>query len=106
MANWTRACATDDIEPEDLIRFDHDGRSFVVIRSPEDDSYCTDGVCTHEHAHLCDGLVMDGFIECPRHNAHFDYRTGAAIRARRPASTSRPGRSRSKTARFSSGSEA
>jgi 3-phenylpropionate/trans-cinnamate dioxygenase ferredoxin component len=38
MANWTRACATDDIEIEDLIRFDHQGRTFVIIRSP-DDSY-------------------------------------------------------------------
>jgi 3-phenylpropionate/trans-cinnamate dioxygenase ferredoxin component len=81
MANWTRACATEDIDPEDLIRFDHDGRTFVIIRSPEDEFFCTDGVCSHEHVHLCDGLVMDGFIECPKHNGHFDYRTGEAIRA-------------------------
>jgi len=24
---WIDACATDDIDPEDLIRFDHGGRS-------------------------------------------------------------------------------
>ncbi len=81
MASWTRVCAADDIDNEDLIRFDHAGRTFVVIRSPEDDYYCTDGICSHEHVHLCDGLVMDGIIECPKHNAHFDYRTGEATRA-------------------------
>jgi 3-phenylpropionate/trans-cinnamate dioxygenase ferredoxin subunit len=80
MPNWIRACAADDIDTEDLIRFDHSGRTFVVIRSPENEYYCTDGLCTHEHVHLCDGLVMDGIVECPKHNAQFDYRTGEATR--------------------------
>ena len=31
--------------------------------------------------HLCDGLVMDYTIECPKHNGLFDYRTGEALRA-------------------------
>jgi 3-phenylpropionate/trans-cinnamate dioxygenase ferredoxin component len=81
MANWTRACATDDIEVEDVIRFDHQGRTFVIIRSPDDHYFALDGVCSHEHVHLCDGLVMEDIIECPKHNAHFDYRTGEATRA-------------------------
>lgn len=81
MGTWTRACATDDIDLEDQIRFDHEGRTFVIIRSPEDDFHCTDGICSHEHVHLCDGLVMDGIMECPKHNAHFNYRTGEATRA-------------------------
>jgi 3-phenylpropionate/trans-cinnamate dioxygenase ferredoxin subunit len=81
MRTWIRVCGTNDIEPEDLIRFDHGGRTFVVIRSPDGAFFCTDGICTHEHVHLCDGLVMDGVIECPKHNAHFDYRTGQATRA-------------------------
>ena len=43
---------------EDVIRFDHDGRKFAIYRSPEDRYYATDGLCTHERAHLADGLVM------------------------------------------------
>lgn len=31
--------------------------------------------------HLCDGLVMEHKIECPKHNGVFDYRTGEALRA-------------------------
>ena len=81
MRTWVRVCGTNDIAPEDLIRFDHGGRTFVVIRSPEGEFFCTDGICTHEQVQLCDGLVMDGVIECPKHNAHFDYRTGQATRA-------------------------
>ena len=81
MPDWIRACATDDIEAEDLIRFDHAGRTFAIYRSEADEYFCTDGLCTHEKVHLEDGLVMGYEIECPKHNATFDYRTGEALRA-------------------------
>jgi 3-phenylpropionate/trans-cinnamate dioxygenase ferredoxin subunit len=81
MVKWINACATDDIEEEEVIRFDHDGRTFAIFRSPEDEFFCTEGLCTHEKVHLCDGLVMDYTIECPKHNGMFDYRTGEALRA-------------------------
>ena len=81
MANWIRACTRDDIEAEDLIRFDHNGRTFAIYRSPDDEFFCTDGLCTHEAVHLADGLVMDYVIECPKHNGQFDYRTGEAVRS-------------------------
>jgi 3-phenylpropionate/trans-cinnamate dioxygenase ferredoxin subunit len=78
MVDWVEACNADDIEPEDVIRFDHGGRTFAVYRSPENEYFATDGICTHEHALLSDGLVMDNIIECPRHNGRFDYKTGEA----------------------------
>jgi len=81
MRNWVRACAVTDVEEEDLIRFDHQGRTFAIYRSPKSEFFCTDGLCTHEKVHLEDGLVMDYEIECPKHNARFDYRTGEAKRA-------------------------
>ncbi|MEK6216093.1 MAG: MocE family 2Fe-2S type ferredoxin [Boseongicola sp.] len=81
MANWKRACAIDDVETEDLIRFDHGDRTFAIYRSPDGEFFCTDGLCTHEQVHLSDGLVMDYIIECPMHNGQFDYRTGEPKRA-------------------------
>ena len=81
MDGWVDACAAEDIEPEDVIRFDHGERSFAIYRSPDDAYFATDGHCTHEKAHLADGLVMDHVIECPKHNGQFDYRTGAPKRA-------------------------
>ena len=68
----------DDIDEEDVMRFDHQGQTFAVYRSPDDEFYATDGLCTHEKVHLADGLVLDNIIECPKHNGRFDYRTGIA----------------------------
>jgi 3-phenylpropionate/trans-cinnamate dioxygenase ferredoxin component len=78
MTQWIEACAKDAVAEEDVIRFDHDGRSFAIFRSPDNKYYATDGLCTHEKVHLCDGLVMDNIIECPKHNGRFDYTTGKA----------------------------
>ena len=81
MANWVEACAPDEIDAEDVIRFDHGGRTFAIYRSADDVYYATDGLCTHEKVHLADGLVMDEIIECPKHNGRFDYTTGEAMGA-------------------------
>ncbi|MEO9824808.1 MAG: MocE family 2Fe-2S type ferredoxin [Paracoccaceae bacterium] len=81
MSDWVDACGVDDVEEEDLIRFDHNGKTYAIYRSPSDEYFCTDGLCTHENVHLEDGLVMDYMIECPKHNGQFDYRTGAPLRA-------------------------
>ena len=75
---WVDACAADDILPEDVIRFDHDGRTFAVYRTEDDRYFATDGLCTHEQVHLSGGLVMGTIIECPKHNGRFDFTTGKA----------------------------
>lgn len=76
MAEQLRACGKNDIEEEDVIRFDHGDRTFAIYRGPEGDFYATDGYCTHEKAHLSDGIVDEYEIECPLHFGAFDYRTG------------------------------
>jgi 3-phenylpropionate/trans-cinnamate dioxygenase ferredoxin component len=78
VSEWIEACAAGDIAEEDVMRFDHGGRTFAIYHSPDGKFYATDGLCTHEKVHLADGLVMDNIIECPKHNGRFDYRTGAA----------------------------
>ena len=81
MTRRVQVCADDDIEEEDVIRFDHGDRTFAVYRSTDDEYYATDGLCTHEKIHLADGLVMDNVIECPKHNGRFDYTDGSAFGA-------------------------
>ena len=78
MAEWIQACGADDVDEEDVIRFDHAGRVFAIYRSPDDRYFATDGLCTHEHINLADGLVMEDIIECPKHNGRFNYKTGEA----------------------------
>ncbi len=80
MSQWIAACELDDIEDEDVLRFDHAGHTYAVYRV-NDRVYATDGLCTHERVHLCDGLVMDHVIECPKHNGRFDIRDGRALGA-------------------------
>lgn len=81
MATWIEVCGADEIENEDMIPFSHSGRRFIIYRSPDDQYFCTDGICTHEKVGLEDGLVIGQEIECPKHAAAFDYRTGEAISA-------------------------
>ena len=76
--NWQLVNGTADMDIEDIIRFDHDNKTYCVYRL-EDGFFATDGICTHEAVHLEDGLVMDGEIECPMHQGIFDIKSGSAI---------------------------
>ena len=76
--NWVLVGTTDNIEVEDIIRFDHNDKTFCVYKL-EDGFYATDGICTHEDVHLEDGLVMDNEVECPMHQGVFDIKTGEAV---------------------------
>lgn len=80
MPDWISACAVDDVEPDEMIRFDHGGAIYVIVRSPYGEFFCIDGICSHEHVILSGGLVMDGMVECPKHGGAFDYRSGEAVR--------------------------
>ena len=81
MPLWVDACAADEIDEEDVMRWDHGGKTYALYHSPDGEFFCTDGLCSHENVHLAGGLVMDYVIECPKHNGQFDYRTGQAKRA-------------------------
>ncbi|MCY4446084.1 MAG: Rieske 2Fe-2S domain-containing protein [Rhodobacteraceae bacterium] len=81
MVNWIEVCGVDEIEVEGIKRFDCNGRLYIVCRSPDDDFFCLDGLCTHEKVDLSEGMIFEGELECPKHFGTFDYKTGAAIGA-------------------------
>ena len=76
--NWIKTCNVEDIEKEDVLRFDHAGQTYAIYRTADDKFYATDGLCTHGKVHLAGGLVMENIIECPKHNGRFDFTTGQA----------------------------
>ena len=80
MSKWVEACATSDIDEEDLIRWEHEDNTFAIYNTPNG-FFCTDGMCTHEAQHLEDGLVIDNVIECPLHQGRFNIMTGKALSA-------------------------
>ena len=75
--NWHLVGPADDIDEEDVMRFDLGDRSFAVYNT-EKGFFATDGICTHEEQHLADGLVVGTVIECPLHQGRFDIPTGRA----------------------------
>jgi MocE subfamily Rieske [2Fe-2S] domain protein len=80
VGNWVEVCAVDDLDEEDVIGFDHNGKKYAVYRLLDDEFYASDGLCTHEETELAGGLVLDGCIECPMHNGRFDVTTGKAVK--------------------------
>lgn len=81
MPTWIDVCATDEIDDEDVMPWDHEGGHYAIYHAPDGVFFATDGLCTHEQVKLAGGLVMDHVIECPKHNGRFDYRTGKALGA-------------------------
>ena len=49
------------------------------LANVDDEYYAIDDVCTHDGGPLDQGEVFDNEIECPRHGARFDVRTGKAL---------------------------
>jgi MocE subfamily Rieske [2Fe-2S] domain protein len=78
--DWVEVCAVDELDQDDIISFDHNGKTYAVYRLANDEFYATDGICTHAKVALAGGLVIDGCIECPKHNGRFEVKTGAAVR--------------------------
>ena len=51
----------------------------VIIFNVGGEFYCIADLCTHDNGPLEDGN-LDGFeVECPRHGARFDVRSGKAL---------------------------
>tara|TARA_B100000700_G_scaffold260349_1_gene295756 strand:- start:21 stop:344 length:324 start_codon:yes stop_codon:yes gene_type:complete len=76
--NWIYVLEENEIEVEDIKRFDHEKKTFCIYRL-SDGYFATDGVCTHEEIHLEDGLVFDDQVECPMHQGVFNIKTGKAL---------------------------
>ncbi len=53
----------------------------IALFNLDGELYAIEDVCTHDGGPLVEGDVIEGcLVECPRHGARFDIRTGAAVR--------------------------
>jgi MocE subfamily Rieske [2Fe-2S] domain protein len=77
---WLEVGDADQLDREDVLRFDHDTSTYAIYRTDDDAYYASDGLCTHGHTHLATGLVRGQQIECPKHNGRFDVTTGEPAR--------------------------
>lgn len=75
MAGWTRITSTAALPDGRGIRIEAGLHRIAVFRFGDEVRAIGD-VCSHAEASLSEGDVFDEEIECPRHGATFDLRTG------------------------------
>ena len=78
MAEFVTVAKTSDLEPGKVAVFDVGGER-VALCNVDGTFYAIDDVCTHDGGSLDQGELMDDQIECPRHGALFDVKTGKAL---------------------------
>jgi 3-phenylpropionate/trans-cinnamate dioxygenase ferredoxin subunit len=88
-AEYTQVCNADDVVEGASKVVDVNGKS-VLLAKLGGDFYAIDNICSHDGGDLGEGeLVDDGQVECPRHGARFDIRTGEATRMPAPVGVDR-----------------
>lgn len=76
MDGWTRVCARDELAPGEHRVVESDG-TMIAVFNIDGDYYAIEDVCTHDGGELANGRLLGHDIECARHGARFDVRSGA-----------------------------
>ena len=78
MNDWIRVCALSELLPGEF-QIAYDGDTAIAVFNIDGDLYALEDVCTHDGGELAGGPIEGFEIECPRHGARFDLRTGEAL---------------------------
>jgi len=85
VARYVTLAKTSEIAPGERAVFDIEGY-YIALFNVGGTYYAIEDVCTHDDGPLAEGELYGFEIECPRHGARFDIRTGKVLRM--PAVTS------------------
>lgn len=80
LAGWVRVGTRGELLPGEF-RVVYDGDTPIAVYNLDGDLYAVEDLCTHDGGDLAGGEVFGFEVECPRHGARFDLRTGAVTRA-------------------------
>jgi 3-phenylpropionate/trans-cinnamate dioxygenase ferredoxin component len=76
---WVRVCAQGELLPGEFkVVYDRD--TPIAVYNIDGGLYAIEDICTHDGGDLAGGEVFGFEVECPRHGARFDVRTGAVTR--------------------------
>lgn len=78
MSDWIKVAACTELGPGSWRVLDVDGAQVAVV-NVDGEFFAIEDVCTHDGGELTGGTLCGYEIECPRHGARFDLRTGAAL---------------------------
>ncbi len=76
---WIRVASLEDLPEGEVRVLDAGDGSVALCRSQGGDVYAVEDVCTHDDGPLGEGELEGFAIECPRHGARFDIRTGEVL---------------------------
>jgi 3-phenylpropionate/trans-cinnamate dioxygenase ferredoxin subunit len=81
MAQWIQAVPLQELKAgaPKILQTEEGRIALYKIEGQENGIYAILDVCTHDDGPLAEGLVEGCAIECPRHGAKFDLRTGAVV---------------------------
>lgn len=79
MTRMITVATTQEIGPGERDVFEIDNY-YIAVFNVDGRYYAVEDLCTHDDGPLADGELYDYEIECPRHGARFDIRTGAVTR--------------------------
>lgn len=78
MARFVTVAKTSEIGPGERDIFEIEGW-YIAVFNVDGTYYAIEDVCTHDDGPLAEGDLHGYEIECPRHGARFDIRTGKAL---------------------------
>ncbi|MEY2167792.1 MULTISPECIES: non-heme iron oxygenase ferredoxin subunit [unclassified Rhodanobacter] len=76
---WVRVGTRSELLPGEF-KVVFDGDTPIAVYNLGGDLYAIEDVCTHDGGDLAGGEVFGFEVECPRHGARFDLRSGAVTR--------------------------
>jgi 3-phenylpropionate/trans-cinnamate dioxygenase ferredoxin component len=77
-ADYVAVATTDEIPNGARKLLEVDGRAIAVFNIAGT-YYCIADVCSHDDGPVAEGELVGTEIECPRHGARFDVRTGKVL---------------------------
>ena len=66
-----------DFKNDQIVAYTYDDREILTVKI-EDEIFAVDNICSHAEEQLCKGTLIGNEIECPRHGARFNLKTGEA----------------------------
>ncbi len=75
MSEWVNAVLATDLTSGNHTVVEIEG-AVIAIFNLDGEFYAIEDICTHDGSEIASGCIIDGCIECPRHGARFDIKTG------------------------------